>query len=146
MANSRPGVEFGTSGFNAAERALLGLWSYDADRPAKLVGELHLGQAQDRIRRLKRSPSGVAWPPLKRAVKGGSMLYRTRELHDSLFAKVTSKSLDSATVTVGTTNVKGVHNNPKSTNPLPKREFLGPSRSDMDEINRVIERDLARLF
>lgn len=102
------------------------------------IGESVVAKAQQRIRSTKTAPDGTPWAPWSMATiranqnKGGSLLYRTGALLDSIQYRVSDK-----TITVYS-NVGYARFLQFGTPKMPARPFLGWTQEDINKVKQII--------
>lgn len=102
------------------------------------IGDVVIRQTHDRIDILHRSPEGARWSPwspayAKSRMGEGSLLNRSGRLYDSIKARVKVNTVEIST------NVKyaKTHQYGSKKRNIPQRKFLGISKADGAEINKV---------
>ena len=94
---------------------------------------------QNRIRNSKTDPDGQPWAPWSMATiranknKGGSLLFRTGALHDSIQFRISEKTLTIYS------NVGYAKYLQFGTPKMPARPFLGWSRENINRIKKILQ-------
>lgn len=146
-------VKVEIEGLEETQRAIFELSDgFDRTSLMEAVGHAGVEMIRRRIRSEKKSPSGKPWP---RNLDGTSTLYRTGELHDSIYFEASDDS-----VSIGTDwPYASIHNygyTIRSENlmvfrsggrwwrthqvEIPQREFMGWSDDNVRELEKVVEK------
>ena len=103
------------------------------------VAEEEVRAVQNRIRNSKTDPEGQPWAPWSMATiranarRGGSLLFRTGALHDSIQYRISEKTLTIYS------NVGYARYLQFGTPKMPARPFLGWSRDNINRIKQILK-------
>lgn len=119
------------------------------NRLLKKIGKEEVENAEQRIRRTKRSPDGVFWQPWsyatlrsrqRRGTVPTGLLYESGTLYKGLNYKVRGRSL-----TIGN-SVNYAEFLQVGTNNMPARPFLGWSKQSEKAIGKMLSNEIRRLW
>ena len=105
----------------------------------EIMGKKAVTDTQTRIRSTKTSPDGQPWAPWSMATiranagRGGSLLFRTGALHNSIKYRLSEHTL---TVYSNTGYSSYLQN---GTSKMPARPFLGWTENDINTIKRLLK-------